>query len=154
MAKDRTPRELESRDETERPVIWIPSGSLPSPNPRDGWSHRWIRTGLLSEVDNRNVSKRFREGWVPIVQSEYPELKHEISDHNSKWAGEGHLEIGGQLLCKAPSELVRSRHEQIAQQNDRTIESLDARAAAMSDPRMPMLKPERKTKVSFGSGGV
>ena len=62
---NRAPQELDSRENTKRPNdSWVPASSLPSPNPRDGISHRWIRTSVLGQVDNTNVSQKFREGWV------------------------------------------------------------------------------------------
>ena len=34
---------------------------------------------------------------------DHPELQV-MMDHKSEWADKGHIEIGGQLLCKIPAE--------------------------------------------------
>ena len=58
----RTPRGSEDREVTQRTESWENPSNLPSPNPQEGWVFRWIRTSLLGNADNPNVSKKFREG--------------------------------------------------------------------------------------------
>ena len=75
MAGERTPRTKTTREEESRPTdSWVPASILPNPDPRDGWVHRWIRTSVLGESDNTNVSKMMREGWQPVKAEDYPEL--------------------------------------------------------------------------------
>lgn len=150
----RAPRSLETREATKRPMVWKPTSALPTPEPRDGWVHRWNRTALMGNVDNMNISTRFREGWVPCKQEEYPELALVMSDHNSKWASEkGCLEVGGLLLCKAPQELIDSRTAHFQRINDNKMQALDNELLATQDPssNMSIHTPERTT--SFGRGG-
>ena len=102
MAGARTPRTKTTREEESRPTdSWVPASILPNPDPRDGWVHRWIRTSVLGESDNTNVSKMMREGWQPVKADDYPELLLE-SDIGSRFAG--NIEVGGLLLCRAPKE--------------------------------------------------
>jgi len=56
----RTPRGSEDREIVQRPESWENPSNLPSPNPQEGWVFRWIRTSLLGNTDNPNVSKKFR----------------------------------------------------------------------------------------------
>jgi hypothetical protein len=104
---------------------------------------------MLGQADNTNVSAKFREGWEPVPASEHPELKI-MSDHDSRF--EGNVEVGGLLLCKNSKENVEARKEYIQEMNDRQMESVDNNYMRENDPRMPMLRPERSTKVSFGGG--
>ena len=43
----RAPREAESRNVSYRPESWRPPETLPSPDDRPGWSHRWVRLSTL-----------------------------------------------------------------------------------------------------------
>ena len=71
---NRAPQESNTREKAMRPTdTWKPASSLPVPNPREGISHRWIRTSVLGQVDNTNVSQKMREGWVPVKATEYPD---------------------------------------------------------------------------------
>jgi hypothetical protein len=146
---NRTPRESSTREKTERKKTWAPSSRIPTPDAQDGYSFRWVRTSMLGQADNTNVSAKFREGWEPVPASEHPELKI-MSDHDSRF--EGNVEVGGLLLCKNSKENVEARKEYIQEMNDRQMESVDNNYMRENDPRMPMLRPERSTKVSFGGG--
>jgi len=146
---NRTTRESSTREKTERKKTWAPSSRIPTPDAQDGYSFRWVRTSMLGQADNTNVSAKFREGWEPVPASEHPELKI-MSDHDSRF--EGNVEVGGLLLCKNSKENVEARKEYIQEMNDRQMESVDNNYMRENDPRMPMLRPERSTKVSFGGG--
>jgi hypothetical protein len=145
----RAPRDSSTRDKQERKKSWQPASRIPSPNPEEGYSFRWIRTSMLGQADNTNVSSKFREGWEPVRREDHPDL-HIMSDVDSRF--EGNVEVGGLLLCKNSKENVEARKEYLQEINDRQMESVDNNYLRESDPRMPMLRPERSTKVSFGSG--
>jgi len=149
---ERAPREVDERkDETRPSDDFIPQSLLPSPEPQDGWVFRWVRTALMGEPDNINVSGRFREGWIPVLASDHPELKIQ-SDYGSDFAAKGNIEVGGLLLCKAPQEVMEKRDAYYRQQAENQMEGVDRNYLRENDPRMPMLKPERSTKVKFGGG--
>jgi len=145
MSDSREPRELEERSEAAREKAWVPPTLLPDPLPQPGWRFRWVRTSMVGQSDATNVSMRFREGWEPVKIEDHPELEV-MPDHNSRFPG--CVEIGGQLLCKAPEEVAdaRQRHyEGIAAQQ---MESVDHSYMRENDPRMPLLRPDRKTRVT------
>jgi len=145
----RAPRESQTREKTERKKLWQPASRIPTPESSEGYSYRWIRTSMLGQADNTNVSAKFREGWEPVRAEDHPELQV-MSDIDSRF--EGNVEVGGLLLCKNTKENVQARQEYLQEINERQMESVDNNYMRESDPRMPMLKPERSTKVSFGSG--
>tara|TARA_A100001011_G_C14313169_1_gene846659 strand:+ start:4130 stop:4441 length:312 start_codon:yes stop_codon:yes gene_type:complete len=103
----------------------------------------------MGQADNTNVSAKMREGWEPVRSQDHPELKV-MSDIGSRF--EGNVEVGGLLLCKNSEENVASRNEYFGEMAQRQMESVDNNYLRESDPRMPVLKPERQTKVSFGKG--
>jgi len=87
MAEERAPREprnLETRENDIRDMPWEPASLLPDPDSQDGWVFRWIRTSMVGNPDNTNVSKKFREGWEPVRAEDHPELQI-MSDHKSEW---------------------------------------------------------------------
>ena len=145
----RASRDSETRETTQRKKAWSPASRVPSPNRADGYSYRWIRTATLGQADNTNVSAKFREGWEPVLAEDHPELMVQ-SDIDSRF--EGNVEVGGLLLCKNSKENVEDRKEYFAEMNRRQIESVDNNYMRENDPRMPLLRPEKRTKVSFGSG--
>ncbi len=149
MAEERTPRESETRenDSYRPPDDWVPASILPSPNPQPGWTFRWVRTDVLGQSDNTNVSRSFREGWQPCKIDDHPELQI-MSDIGSRF--EGNVHFGGLLLCKAPEEKMQSRTRHYQEVANTQMESVDNNYLRENDPRMPMMKPERNTRTTFG----
>jgi hypothetical protein len=94
-----------------------------------------------------NVSARFREGYAPVMASDYPELQI-MSDIDSRF--KGNVEVGGLLLCAAPVEEVQARVDGQLDMAQSQIDAVDRNYMRESDPRMPVLRPERTSKTSFG----
>jgi len=150
MSEERTPREEYNRKTTERKKSWSPPNVLPDPEPEEGWVFRWIRTSMIGSPDNTNVSSKFREGWEVVKAETQPSLKI-LSDEGSRWGQEGAIEVGGLLLCKAPVEMVKDRREYYEKMADQQMSGIDSNYLRENDPRMPVLQPERQTRVTFGS---
>ena len=149
MATERTPRESDTREEEHfrSDDSWNPASILPTPRDQDGWVFRWIRTSILGQSDNTNVSRSFREGWQPVKAEDHPELLIE-SDYNSRF--QGNVEVGGLLLCKAPEEKIKARTKHFENVAANQMESVDNNFMRENDPRMPLMKPERSTRTTFG----
>lgn len=148
MADNRSPRELENRDNAARKMSWAPPEVLPSPKPQDGWAFRWIRTSIMGQADPTNTSAKLREGWEPCKAEDHPELMYQ-ADPNSRF--KGNIEIGGLLLCKAPRELVDQRNSYYERQSKNQIEAVDNSFMRTEDKRMPLFN-ERRSTTSFGKG--
>ena len=147
---ERTDRSHDTREDFVREDdSWVPSSVLPTPDPQAGWIFRWIRTSTLGQSDNTNVSKKFREGWIAVKAEDHPELKV-MPDINSQF--NGNLEVGGLLLCKAPAEKMRARTKHYENVARRQMESVDSNYMRENDPRMPLLRPEKNTRTTFGKG--
>ena len=144
----RAPREAESRNVSYRPESWRPPETLPSPDERPGWSHRWVRLSTLGVSDPGNISSKLREGYEPCKADEYPELMMHASTEGRFI---GNIEVGGLLLCRIPDEFMAQRAAHYAKQNQAQIDSVDNNFLRDSDPRMPLFS-DKKSKVTFGSG--
>tara|TARA_R110002124_G_scaffold145810_2_gene311067 strand:- start:317 stop:685 length:369 start_codon:yes stop_codon:yes gene_type:complete len=120
---------------------------LPVPEPRPGIEYRWIRTATLGKNDNTNVSSKFREGWTPVRAEDHPNLQV-VSDIESRFTD--NIEVGGLLLCQNSTENVQARREAQLDQAQNQMSAVDNSYLRNSDPRMPVLDPERSTRSSFG----
>tara|TARA_R110001583_G_scaffold33127_4_gene112178 strand:- start:1483 stop:1851 length:369 start_codon:yes stop_codon:yes gene_type:complete len=120
---------------------------LPIPEPRDGIEFRYIRTATLGNADNTNVSSKFREGWTPVRREDHPDLQV-VSDIDSRF--QDNIEVGGLLLCQNSTENVEARREAQLHQASNQMAAVDNSYLRNSDPRMPVLTPDRTTKTSFG----
>jgi len=120
---------------------------LPAPEPRNGIEYRWIRTSTLGQSDNTNVSSKFREGWTPVRKEDHPNLQV-VSDIDSRFTD--NIEVGGLLLCQNDTENVQARRDAQLRQAENQMDAVDNSYLRNSDPRMPVLKPERSTRNSFG----
>jgi hypothetical protein len=146
--QNRLSRELENRATTNRPTAWRPPETLPSPDPREGVTHRWVRTSMMGSTDAANISSKLREGYEPCKAEDYPEMMmHATTEGRFK----GNIEVGGLILCKIPTEFLKQREDYYFSQNKAQMESVDNNFMRDNDPRMSKFS-EKSTKVSFGSG--
>lgn len=145
---DRTPRELETREQDKRMESWAPPDMLPMPLPRAGFEHRWVRTATMGIDDPVNINRSRRDGWEPVKASEYPEVMV-ISDTGSRFPDS--IEVGGLVLCKAPSAFIEKRNAYFANMTRNAQQAVDSKLMQEEDRRMPLFK-ERKSKTTFGSG--
>ena len=147
-AQNRMSRELDTRAVMQRPTAWRPPETLPSPDDRPGWRHRWVRISTLGTADPSNISSKLREGYEPCKADEYPELMmHATTEGRFK----GNIEVGGLLLCRIPTEFMAQRAQYYENLNKSQVDSVDNNFLRENDPRMPLFS-EKRTKVTFGSG--
>ena len=142
-AQERTPRNLQTRESGSR-LVYKPTSTLPTPEPRAGLRFRWIATEILGQEYARNVSKKMRDGWEPVRAADYPELMLEANAN-------GNVEVGGLMLCSMPQDLADSRNEYYTRQATAQMESVDNNFMRSSDARMPLFS-EKKSSVTKGVG--
>lgn len=148
MAENRTPRDLNSREKSAR-AVYVPPSNLPDPTPEPGWVYHWVATHILGQADPTNVSRKLREGWVPVKAEDHPELQLMGN------ATTGNVEIGGLMLCKMPAEMYRARQEYYNDQAQGQMDSVDNHFMRNNDPRMPLYSEKKSSTtrgVGFGSG--
>ena len=146
--EERPNREIETRDSEARTPRWQQPSVLPSPDPRPGWIHRWVRVALQGQPDPTNISSKLREGWEPCKVSEYPEIKIVYVENQDF---KDNVLMGGCLLCRAPEELVKQRNEFYQTQTAAQMKSVNENLMRESDPRMPVFN-NSKSSVTFGKG--
>ena len=142
MAENRTPREIETRQQTERPMAWKPPELLPEPDKEPGFAYRWIRVSTLNNADPRNLSAKLREGWEPVKIEEQPKFAL-LADPNSRF--KDNIEIGGLLLCKTPVEFVKQRNDYYTNMSVEQTEAVDNSFMRQSDSRMPLFRESKST---------
>lgn len=140
-------RGVETREKEQRETPWKPAPLLPTPNPREGFEFRYVRASMRGEADNINVSQALRDGWELCKASDFEELQI-ISDRGSQYPE--NILIGGLLLMMRPSEIGRQQRAYASQESAAQMESVDRNYFREQDPRMPMLRPERRSRVTFG----
>ena len=149
--QNRLARELDTtvtRAAMQRPTSWQAPETLPSPFPREGITHRWVRTSMMGQPDVQNISGKLREGYEPVKAEDYPEMMMHAS---TEGRFKGNIEVGGLVLCSIPSEFLKQRDAHFSKINKATMESVDNNFMKDNDPRMSKFS-EKSTKVSFGSG--
>jgi len=147
-AQNRLARELDTRQVMQRPEAWRPPETLPMPEDRPGWKHRYVRISTMGAADPSNISSKFREGYEPCKAEEYPELMMHAS---TEGRFKGNIEVGGLLLCRIPEEFMSQRSKYYEDRNKSQVDSVDNNFLRENDPRMPLFS-EKRTKVTFGSG--
>jgi hypothetical protein len=146
--QNRTAREADTRQVMQRPEAWRPPETLPMPDDRPGWTHRYVRISTMGTADPSNISSKLREGYEPCKGEEYPELMMHAS---TEGRFKGNIEVGGLLLCRIPTEFMAQRAKYYENLNKSQVDSVDNNFLRENDPRMPLFS-EKRTKVTFGSG--
>ena len=145
MPDNRSSRDQAVREkETRTMEMYTPPSLLPFPDPEPGVVFRYIATHVMGQADPTNVSKRYREGWVPCKAEDYPELMLQAN-------ASGNIEVGGLMLCKMSAEQAKARDDYYAGQANAQMESVDNHFMKNNDPRMPLFKDKTST-VSRGRG--
>lgn len=139
-------RKQDTRASAQR-MEYAPPSALPTPDPQPGWSFRWIATHVLGKDDPSNVSRKFREGWVPVKASDHPEL-------NLRGNASGNVEVGGLVLCKLPEEAVQARRRYYDGMVGKQLQSIDTALAQNAQPHrhMPLFNNSRAEVSRFGNG--
>ena len=130
MASNRISRETTSRANSTRRQPWQPPAKLDAPPAPDGYEHRWVRTQLRGEDDKANVFSRV------------------IEEGKNK----GIIGVGGLMLARIPTETVRERTEYYREQTRNQMKAVDENLMREQHPSMPIHKPDRQSRVTFGRG--
>lgn len=144
---ERTPRAETSRAKSSRPKAWKPPSSLDAPPAPEGFAHRWIRMEVNGQDDRKNLSARLREGFELVRAEEYPDWELP-SINDGKHAGV--IGVGGLVLARIPLELAAQRNAYYRRQTNEQLAAVDNDLMRESNPTMPITKPERQSRVTFG----
>lgn len=137
----RPPRTLETRSSTQLSAAYLPPSALPDPEPRDGYSFRYVRAETRNTADKVHFNKRAREGYTPVMAEEHPELMAELFGQSTKQAGI--VEVGGLILCKIPTERVKARERYYSDRARNEMDAADNAYLRDNDPRMAKVAQRR-----------
>ena len=90
-----------------------------------------------------------REGWEPVRADEYgPEAaKYPVIEEGKN---KGIIGVGGLMLARIPAETVQERTEYFREQTRNQMTAVDENLMREQHPSMPIHKPDRQSRVTFG----
>ena len=147
--QNRTSRSADTRAKKDARKPWSPPTMLDTPPAPDGYTYRWIRAEVVGQEDRKNVTSRLREGFDLVRAEELDDFEIPSLD-DGKHAGV--VSVGGLLLAKIPNETREERNSYFEQRAQTQQDAVDNDLMRESDPSSPILKPERKSSVTFGGG--
>ena len=143
----RASRTSTTREQKSRPQPWKPPSSLDAPPAPEGYTHRWIRSNVMGHDDTKNLSARLREGYELVRADEYPDF-NAPTIQDGKHAGI--IGVGGLILARFPDETNEQRKAYFAQKTADQQSAIDNDMLREQHPSMPISKPERQSRVTFG----
>jgi|TARA_R100000458_G_C8254533_1_gene230838 hypothetical protein len=143
----RSSRSSTTREKTTRRTPWKPPSSLDAPPAPEGYRHRWVRTNIMGTDDTKNLSARLREGFDLVRADEYPDF-HAPTIQDGKHAGV--IGVGGLVLARFPIESQEERDAYFRAKTEGQQEAIDNDMLREQHPSMPISKPERQSRVTFG----
>ena len=147
---DRTPRTKETREKTSRRKPWQPPSTLDAPPAPEGYTHRWIRESVMGNDDKKNLSARLREGFELVRADEYPDFESPTVQDGKHAGGIG---VGGLLLARFPIESKKERDNYFRGKTQDQMLAVDNDLMREEHASMPILKPDRQSRVTFGAKG-
>ena len=152
----RASRSSDTRAKDDRPKVWKMPSALELPDEAielaesQGLTYRWIRESILGQDDKTNVSKRFREGFVPVKPEELPGFHDLPTVDDGRHAGV--IGVGGLILCKIDKEIADQRNDYFEQQTQNQMTAVENDLMREENPSMP-ISSKMSSKVTFGGSG-
>ena len=133
--------------ETRPDIAWKPPSLLDAPEPRPGYTQRWIATSIQGKETPDNVYKRMREGWSPrksetVKDQLYPTINH------GQWAGS--IGIEGMLLCEMPKEKHKSMKNYYQNKSSEANEAIAGELDALGRKTGQRIYQDRASNSSRG----
>ena len=144
--KIKTSRASQTRAKTAKKTVWTPPSSLDAPPAPDGYHHRWIRAETMGFDDTKNMSGKLRSGYELVRSDEYPDTDYPTIN-DGKY--QGVIGVGGLLLARISTELVKSRKEYFDNLTRQKDEAIENDLLKEQHPGMP-IDHDRQTRVTFG----
>jgi hypothetical protein len=99
--------------------------------------------------DKKNISARLREGFELVRADEYPDWEGQVVNEGKH---QGIFGQGGLLLARFPEDLRQQREEYFRRKTSDMMDAVDNDLLRESQPSMPISKPERQSRITFGGG--
>ena len=142
--KIKTSRASQTRAKTTKKTVWTPPSSLDAPPAPDGYHHRWIRSETMGFDDTKNMSGKLRSGYELVRADEYPDTDYPTIN-DGKY--QGVIGVGGLLLARISTELVKSRKEYFDNLTRQKDEAIENDLLKEQHPGMP-IDHDRQTRVT------
>jgi hypothetical protein len=125
---------------------WARSAELEAPEPRPGFTQRWIRIKLGNEEDARNSMRKFREGWLPRQLDTVPAGHAPPTFSHSRLGNV--IGVEDLILCEMPIRKALQRNAYFQAKRDRMIEGIenDLRNVQSGGPRIARTAKTQVTK--------
>ena len=152
----RASRSSDTREKDNRPKVWKMPSALELPDEAvelaesQGITYRWIRESVLGQDDKTNVSKRFREGFVPVRPDELPGFHDLPTVDDGRHAGV--IGVGGLILCKIDKDIADQRNNFFEKQTQNQMTAVENDLMREENPSMP-ISSKMSSKVTFGGSG-
>ena len=152
----RASRSSDTREKDNRQKVWKMPSALELPDEAvelaesQGITYRWIRESVLGQDDKTNVSKRFREGFVPVRPDELPGFHDLPTVDDGRHAGV--IGVGGLILCKIDKDIADQRNDYFEQQTQNQMTAVENDLMREENPAMP-ISSKMSSKVTFGGSG-
>lgn len=133
--------------ESERPTTWTRPSAFDAPPARPGMQQRWVRFRSPDGTeDTDNLDKALDQGWVPVARSRRAKVHSLTADSGGKFGQ--YIVKRGSILMEISAEVAQQRNRYYRQKQQRMNQGIDEDLFRLDNTRMPMLKPERFTRVS------
>lgn len=115
---------------------WKLPAELDAPEPRDGFTQRWIRIRVGNNEDASNSIKKFREGWLPRSLDTVPNGYAPPTFLHSQLGSV--IGVDDLILCEMPIKKAQQRNAYYDSKRDRMIEGItsDLRNVSQGGPRI------------------
>jgi hypothetical protein len=132
---------------------WEPTNQLDAPDPRPGYTQRWVRMNLVGKPDARNQSYSDHQGWKPRRLETVPEGDRKRYPTIADAKHGGIITNGELVLCEMPAKRAESRRQYFRDKSRRQTDSLLTEQIAQSERNArggfhAMEVTERKTRVT------
>lgn len=125
---------------------WKLPTELDAPDPRDGFTQRWIRVKSGNDEDAKNSMKKFREGWLPRSLETCPVGYVPPTFLHSKLGDV--IGVEDLILCEMPIKKAKQRNAYYRNKTLRMIEGIenDLQKVAAGGPRIASQSKTTVTK--------
>lgn len=125
---------------------WSVPAELDAPEPRAGFTQRWIRIRVGNDDDAKNSMRKFREGWLPRQVDTVPEGYAPPTFLHSRLGNV--IGVEDLILCEMPVKKAAQRNAYYQQKIDRMVTGIenDLRNVSRGGPRIDHDHQTRVTK--------
>ncbi|PYX86658.1 MAG: hypothetical protein DMG70_00230 [Acidobacteria bacterium] len=147
---DESARQVDAREtidrDSEMPTQWREPQRLDAPPPRPGYRNRWVSLRTDNTEDAEHLEEMLDEGWRPVKRSRVRRV-HELTASSHGKYGQYYVKRG-LILMEIPERIMVQRDRFYRDQTRAQNKGVDRNMFKLENRYMPLLKPERQTRVT------